>query len=209
MKYLKMLGLATIAAVVLTALAGAGTASATVFCSTTAEPCTAGQKWPSGTALDFSVPSGGSFLWVNSGEAIETCKGVTLRTEIVNSGSSTSTVSLKNKELTWSNCTYANTTVALGGLEIHKIVGTSNAIVTASEDITWTINTVFYGSCVFAWKAGKEFGEITEGNPAVLHVNSTVEKVSGSNFACPENGTLVGTLNLTSPSNTTLSVESS
>ncbi len=209
MRHLKIAGFVAVAAAALMAFIGAGTASATVFCSTTAEPCPEAQKWLNGTALDFTVPSESSFLWENGGEAIETCKGVTLSAEIVNSGSASSTVKLSNKALTWSNCTYPNKTLALGGLEIHKIIGTSNAKVTASEDITWTINTIFYGSCIFAWKAGQEFGEITEGKPPVLHVNSTVEKVSGSDFGCPANGTLVGTLILTSPTNTTLSVGAS
>ena len=208
MRYLKTVGLVAVAAAALTAFAGAGSASATVLCSTTAEPCPEAQKWPN-SALDFSVPSGSSFLWENAGEVLETCKNVTINSEMLSPGSASTTVVTKNKTITWNNCNVPNQTVALGGLEIHKIAGTSNGTVTASEDVSWTINTVFFGSCVYAWKKGKQFGELTEGKPAVLHVNSTVEKVSGSNFACPETGTLVGTMTLTSPAETTLSVESS
>ena len=40
MKHLKMLGLALLAAAALTALLGAGTASATELCSTNTSPCT-------------------------------------------------------------------------------------------------------------------------------------------------------------------------
>jgi hypothetical protein len=207
-KYLKMFGLAAIVAAALAAFASTGTASATVLCSTTAEPCPAGQKWPN-SALDFSVPSGGSFLWENAGEVLETCTNVTINSEMMNPGSATTTVETRNQAITWKNCAVPNTTVALGGLEIHKIAGTSNGTVTASEDVSWTINTLFFGSCVYAWKKGKQFGELTEGKPAILHVNSTVEKVSGSNFACPETGTLVGTMTLTSQTATTLSVQSS
>lgn len=209
MRVLKTLGLAVIAASALIALGGTGTASATVLCSTTAEPCPEGQKWPNETALDFSVASGGSFLWENAGTVIDTCKGVTLRTHIANAGGASSTVSTSNKELLWSNCTFPTKTQMLGGLEIHKESGTSNGAVTASEEINWTINTILWGSCIYAWKAGRGFGTLTEGNPAILHVNSTIEKVSGSNAACPATGTLVGTLTLTAPTGTTLSVEAS
>lgn len=208
MKYFKLFGLVAIAAAALMACVGSSTASATVLCSTTAEPCPELQRWPN-SELDFSVPSGSSFLWENAGEVLETCTNVTINSEMLNPGSATTTVETRNQAITWKNCAVPNTTIALGGLAIHKIAGTSNGTVTASEDVSWTINTVFFGSCVYAWKKGKQFGELTEGKPAILHVNSTVEKVSGSNFACPETGTLVGTMTLTSPTGTTLSVESS
>lgn len=210
MKYLKMLGLAAIAAAALMALIGTASASATVICSTTASPCPAGQSWPAGTVLDFSLEPETTLIWRSgAGETIETCQGVTLRAHIANAGGATSTVRANNTTLDWSGCTWANKTIALGGLEIHNISGTSNGTLTASEEISWTFNSVFFGSCVYAWKAGKQFGTITEGKPATLDLNSLIEKVSGSSFACPENGTLIGSFTLTEPSNTTLSVEPS
>jgi hypothetical protein len=207
-----MFGLAAIAAAALAAFAGSGTASATVLCSTTVSPCPAGQNWPVGTILDFSLVSGTSFEWREAGgehATLETCEGVTLQSEITGAGSSSSTVKGKNKALTFSKCTWANTTSLLGGVEIHNISGTSNGTLTASEEIRWTFNTVFFGSCVYGWKAGAGIGDITEGNPAILHVNSVIERLTGSQIACPENGLLTGTLKQTQPSNTTLSVSAS
>jgi hypothetical protein len=209
MKYVKMFGLAAVAAAALMAFAGAGTASATVFCSTTAEPCPEAQKWPSGTTFDVSIPAGGSFLWENGGTTLDTCKNVNFRTTITNPGSASTTVLATNKEITWGSCTFATKTAVLGSLEVHKISGSSAGKVTAGEEISWTINTVLWGTCIYAWKAGKEFGELKEGKPATLVVNSTIEKVSGSNVACPATGTLVGEMMVTEPSGTTLSVESS
>lgn len=73
MKYLKMLGLAAVAAAALMAFVGAGTASAKegVLCSTTSNPCNS--KWAAGTVIDFSLK--GSAVWTNAenGETLETC----------------------------------------------------------------------------------------------------------------------------------------
>ncbi len=48
MKHVKLLGLIAVAAMALMALLGAGTASATVLCKTTTDPCPAGETY-SGT----------------------------------------------------------------------------------------------------------------------------------------------------------------
>jgi hypothetical protein len=49
MKHLKMLGLAALAAAALTALIGAGTASATVLCKNNLNTTTCSEKYPAGT----------------------------------------------------------------------------------------------------------------------------------------------------------------
>jgi hypothetical protein len=209
MRYLKILGLAAIAATALMAFANAGTASATVLCSTTTSPCPAGQKSPAGTRFEFSLASGVSLTWTNGSEVLETCNGSTIRTEITNGGSGTTTVTSENQALTFSGCTFPSGTTKLGGLEIHTIAGTSNGTVTATGEIGWTFNSIFFGTCFYGWKNGGEVGEITEGKPAVLHLNSQIVKLSGSSIACPENGELRGTYTLTEPSSTTLSVGAS
>jgi len=92
--------------------------------------------------------------------------------------------------------------------EVHKIAGTSNGTVTSEGTTEITINTIFFGRCIHGGTSGTSVGDITEGNPAVLHTNAVSEKFSGSNLACPATGKLTATLTLTSPSNTTLSVSS-
>jgi len=210
MKNLKLLALAAVAVGALTAFIGASTASATVLCSTTADPCPAGQKWPAGTILDFSLTAGTSLNQVETGgETIKTCKGSTIKGEITNAGSSTTTVTGKITELTWKECTFPTSTVLKGGFEIHKITGTSNGTVTADGETTWTTNTIFFGSCVYGVPSGTSIGDITEGKPSVLHVNAVMRKTEGSNISCPETGIWTATYTLTEPSNTTLSVSTS
>jgi hypothetical protein len=209
MKYVKILGLAAIAAAALMAFVGAGTASATVLCSTTTSPCPEAQKFPKGTRLEFSLASGSSLVWVNGANTLETCKGAVLKSDITNPGSGASTVTSSNNALQFSECTFNNSFTKLGGLEIHNISGTSNGTVTATGEVGWTFNNPLFGSCIYGWTNGAVLGTITEGKPATLDFNTTIERLSGSAFACPENGNLNGSLVQTGPANTTLSVGAS
>jgi len=209
MRHLKMLGLAAIAAVALVAVAGAGSASATALCSTTGDPCPAGQKWPVNTAFDFSAKEFALIFRDTGGEELDKCTSATIKGKISNAGSSTETVTGPIEQFTFGSCTFPTTILSKGSLEVHKSVGTSNGTVTADGPIEATINTIPFGSCIYLITSGKSFGDLTEGKPAILHVNAPLDKISGSNIACPESIVLVATLTQTEPSNTTLSVSSS
>jgi hypothetical protein len=207
MRYLKMLGLVAVAIAALMAILGAASASATVLCSTTADPCPAGQKWPAGTTLDLSVPAGGSILQTDTaGNTLGTCAESTVKWKIINPGSATETVTGVDEETTWGKCTVAVNTIKLANTEIHKIAGTSNGTVTADGVTEITINTALFGSCVYAVANGASLGDITEGNPAIFHLNAVTKRLSGF---CPETDKWTGTYVVTSPANTTLSVSNS
>ena len=204
-----MFGLTAIALGALMAFIGAGSASATVLCSTTADPCPAGQKWLVNTTLDWSLTPGTSANQVDTeGESLDTCKSSTMKWVITNAGSATETVTGTDEETTFGSCTFPTSTIELGKWEIHKIAGTSNGTVTSDQMTRTTTNTVFFGTCVYGVTPGASLGDITEGNPAVLHINAVTEKLSGSNLACPATDKWTATYTLTSPA-TTLSVSNS
>ncbi len=216
MKYAKMLALAAVAAGALMAFIGAGTASATKLCSTTVDPCPAGQHVVAGTVLHFTLASGTKALLTETGgEPIDTCSASTVKGTTINTGSSTETVTGHITALTWESCTFSTKTIRKGCLEIHKIASTSNGTVTADkckkaegieEGISEvTINTVFFGSCIYGIEAGKSIGDLTEGNPAHFTAKAVAKKLSGSNFACPETANWSATYVLTEPK-TTISV---
>jgi len=216
MKYLKMFALAAVAAGALMAFIGAGTASATELCSTTTAAgvaCPAGQKWGAGTIIDFSLTSGTSAELKETsapegeGKSLDTCTGseTTVKGELTNAGSATETATGKITELKWKTCTFPTSTTQLGRLEIHRIAGTSNGTVTSDEETKVTINTVFFGSCVYTVESGHSIGDITEGNPAVFHANAVAHQVS-NNPVCPTTSVWTATYTLTSPSGTTLSI---
>jgi hypothetical protein len=207
MRYLKILGFTAAAAAALAATVGAGGASATVLCSTTVELCPEAQKWQAGTVLDWTVPAGGAIA-VNdtSGNQLDKCTVQTKKWKITAFGSATATVTGVEEATTWENCTFPTKMLTLPKWEVHKIAGTSNGTVTADAADEMTINTVFFGSCIYGASAGSSIGEITEGDPAVLHTNAVTTRF-GTNFACPSTSRLSGTLTLTTPV-TTLSVAS-
>jgi hypothetical protein len=72
-----------------------------------------------------------------------------------------------------------------------------------------TINTFFFGSCVYTVPSGASLGDLTEGKPAIFHANAIAHKVAGSCSLGPETAIWTGTYNLTEPKETTLSVSDS
>jgi hypothetical protein len=194
MKHLKSFGLAAIAASALMGLVSVGTASATV----TYNGATALKV---GTVTDYSLKTGTSASLVNtSGESLNTCTTSTLKKKITNAGSSTTTTTGEVTQLTWGSCTFPTATVILGKLETHHITGTTNGTLTSDAEIGVTINTVFFGSCVYGVKSGTDLGVGTGGNPSTFHVNTVAIKLSGSAFACPETTKFTATYTSTEPS---------
>ena len=210
MKYIKMLALAAVAAGALMAFIGAGTASASVICSTTVDPCPSAQKWPSGTTIDFSIVKGGTATLKEpgpEGEVLDTCTESTVHGFLTN-GDATKTANgpVKKEGLTWGGCTKPTATTAGGTLEIHKIAGTSNGTLTASG---FKVTVLVFGfiDCEYEVAENTDIGTVTEGKPAVFHAAAVTVKTKG--FGCPEQGEWSATYTLTSPANTTLSVSAS
>jgi hypothetical protein len=205
MRSMKMLALAAVAAGALMAFIGAGTASASVACSTETTPCSS--RWPnvtwtwshSGPASLFIKELGGE------GKTLDTCTGSSMMGTMIN-GTTTATVkgTVEAKNLAWTGCTQTTTTIAGGTLEIHNIAGTSNGTVTGSG---FKVTVLAFGfiSCVFETGEGAVLGTITEGKPAITHTESIWSRISG--FGCPEKAEIVSTEALTSPANTTLVIE--
>jgi len=216
MKYLKMLGLAAVAAAALMAFIGAGTASASVICEKVSATDVCETPWANGTVMDFSLV-GTAILETDPIEGdpviLDTCTGGTVKGTLTN-GSSTTTAngSVTAANLTWSSCTFTTDTLAGGVLEVHNIPGTTNGTVTAKE-FRVTINTGIFGTCVFTAGTGVDLGTLTEGkagataNPdATLHVKATVTRESG---LCPAKANWTATYLLTEPKETTLAVTAS
>jgi hypothetical protein len=195
MKHLKSLG-ASLVILVAFAAFGAAAASATELYGSSG---TLGSK----TILDFSLKSGTSALLTETGGgALDTCTGSTVKGEITNAGSATTTTTGKITSLTWSGCTFPTATVTLGKLEVHHNSGTESGFINADAEIGVTINTVFFGSCVYGVTAGTSLGALTGGNPATFEANAVAKKLSGSAFACPETSKWVATYVSTEPAGT-------
>lgn len=198
MKYLKMIGLA--AAASLMAVVGATTASATQLDKVTAggviDPIVVGDT------IDASATAGTTLnLTDTAGNPIDTCKEGTWNGKVTNAGGAASTVVVGLTSVTWNGCTQTTTTIALGELEIHTIVGTDNGTVTGKNTV-WTTN-VFGVSCRYGTGAGTHLGELTgvtsSTQHAILHINANILEQEPKQFLCPDSGRWVGTFTFATP----------
>lgn len=192
MKYLKILALAAVAAGALMALAGAGTASATVLCTTTVTPCEVSWTYASNMQIGASLNSEAKATFRDTnGNLLDECTESPLGLFIEKTGSGTSTVVGLTTRLYFGGCTHTLDQITNGRLEFHHITGTDNGTAIASG-ITWTLETTitpeFIRSCVYGTGAGAHFGTLTGGSTATLDVHAVLSKVEGT-FLCP--GTIV------------------
>lgn len=196
MKYLKMLGLAAIAASALMAFIGAGTASATILCETNVTSgC--GNAWDvvSGSELDFSLESGTSALLKETpfpggfGGTIATCtestsKGTTSNTSGTSvSGSLDETLDANGhpKGLTFGNCTNTVTVIKAGSLSVTNSAGTKNGAVSSTGA---KVTIVAFGlNCIYETN-GTSIGTIT-GNASAAPTFD-IKAVIPSTNGCPD-----------------------
>ncbi len=198
MKYVKMLGLAVVAALALTAFFGAGSAAATVLCKTAmTEGCAAsGWDYPVGTEIDMSL-EGSTFTRATNGTLLDTCTEGTLRGLTTNTGSSSQTVDWNLTHMQSSSCSATTDSLVNGSLEVHWIPGTDNGTVTVTG--TQVTKGLVFGTCVYGPGAsGADLGTLTGGSPATLDVEAVLPKISGG-VACPPDVVWVGAYIVTSP----------
>jgi len=190
-KYVKLLGLAVVAAAALMAFAGAGTASATVLCKTNVIPCgESGWTYGIGTEIHATQEKGETgILEDTEGHVLVTCSESTVLATTLNHGSASETVRAAVTKLTFGGCTGTVDVLTLGELEIHHIEGsgTDGTITAKNTKVTVKIteNTL---SCVYGAGTGIDIGTLTHSTgptePATIDINAVVPKVEGS-FVCP------------------------
>lgn len=199
MKYVKILGLA-IAATVLIAFAGVGSASATVLCKTAPEnegkDCAPSWGYMSGET--FEASSATSVLFEDtSGNSIGTCtSGGGLKGKTTNTGSASETVDGFMEELKFSGCTVTVGVPAFGAFEIHATDNDESTVTLKSFEIT--LSTTLTGSCFYGSKGGIPLGSMKGGEQPTLPVNAGISKVSGG-LACPASIRWTATYTVTSP----------
>ena len=188
MKYIKMLGLAAIAAAALTAILGAGTASATVLCEVTPAPnthCGSANHVKSGTELDFSLETGTSALLKGPfGETIATCTASTVKGKTTTTGSTTETVKGNVESLTFTSCNRPVTVVSGGSLEVHHESGSDNGTVTSSGATVEIHNVPLFGTCKYITNntdIGTLTGKSSAGGAPTFHIGATITSENG----CP------------------------
>jgi hypothetical protein len=192
MKYLKMLGLAAVAAMALTAIIGAGTASATELYKYTTP--SANDTLGAGTAIEATLKGGTSALLKDTGGSTnDTCTGSTVGGTITNSGGSGLAVSGTITTLDFTGCTHTTDPLPnseiktesgvihkeYGTLEIKWISGTTNGTVVSKNTKVTVQSTVFGISCVANTGEGTVIGTLTGAKSstehATMHINGVIE----------------------------------
>ncbi len=207
MKYLKMLGLAAVAAMALTAFLGAGSASATGLWKYTTP--SANDTLSAPVAIVASLETGTSALLKDTlGGANDTCTS----SEVKGTVESTATNPKgKISSLTFGGCTHTTTPIEnaggdFGELEVKSIAGTTNGTLIGRGSRVTVKSTIFGVSCIANTGAGTTLGEITGAKSstghAIIHINAIITLENG----CGDS-TWTGTYKVTTPTGLTIESE--
>src|SRR5690348_9485670 len=154
MKYLKMIGLAAVAAMALMAIGAATASAASLYSGTT----TLGK----GTVLSATLKAGtSSKLTTTSGTTLNTCTVSTVGGTITNPGGSGVAVEgeVKKEELSWEKCVSgAVHTLAGGTLSVSYTSGLNGSMTASNFEVT--VETIF-GPCTYVAGAGTALGTLT------------------------------------------------
>lgn len=186
MNYLKILGLGAVAVLALL-IVGAGTASATVLCKTTTNPCEG--HHPAETAFEAGLIG----VVFTTPFNINTCESSTMSGITTTTGSASETVAIFIKSLSFEECSCSNganpevKVLELPSLEIHHLSETDNGLVTV-EGLGLTVRcTDSKVACIFKTVPGKgEDGELEGGEEPVLHLKVRLSWSAGDSpmFSC-------------------------
>jgi len=205
MKYVRILGLAAVAAAALMAFVGASTASATVLCtvegtgSPTGTTCPEGKAEPGGTEIKSSLVAGTKAVLATSFKTIE-CKKSSVAGKTSNEGSATETVTGSITTLTFEECNCVINVLKNGSLEVHWISGTHDGTVTSSgAEVTAECETLFGKvHCIYTTNA-TDLGTLAHGNPAKLEVKEASIPRAPTNALCAEKALWTATYEVTTP----------
>jgi hypothetical protein len=179
-----MLGLGAVAAVALIAFIGAGSASATVLCSTISTPCNS--KWAKSTQLEYIVKPETTARWI-TGVSVNECKSGTMKATMANEGGAGVAVKLtmSASDFSWNECTFNQATLEGGELEINSITGSNNGSITM-KGFAFRTETLQYGNCTYTAGTGTKLGTLTASGTgqSIIDIEVVLTKKEGSP-TCP------------------------
>jgi len=177
MKHIKILGLAAVAAMALTAFVGAGSASATVLCkNSTSTPCS--EKYGPGTIIEGESTN----AKLTSNLATVTCSESKTTAETTTAGSASTTVEGKITALNFSGCSTNEVPPVPCEVTVNNLPYHAEVHWTSGNNGTLTVNSAGSGSpganVVCAGVISCTFARtlftlpVTGGNPASIAANA-------------------------------------
>jgi hypothetical protein len=197
MRYIKTFVPLFITTIALTALAGVGTATATVLCKNNNNTATCSERYPVGT--EFKTHLTGTAVMTTTFKNIS-CEEASGEGKLESEGSSTETPWGKGTG-TYGKCNCEVKVLATGTLEVHHIAGTDNGTVTfKGTEVTASCATIF-GSvhCIYSTGTGTDLGTLTSGSPASADFEGANIPRLSTNGLCAEKANLDATFEITTP----------
>jgi hypothetical protein len=191
MRYLKMLGLAAVAAMGLMAFVGASTASATTLFTDSAHKI----AYPKETTIHATLEPGTTAKLTSGSTTIASCTGSTVHGITLNETGETVSGPISEKGLTWEGCNQTTHTVATGSLSVKWTSGTNGEVIGKANQVTLGI---FGTSCTYGTGEGTKLGTLTSGTEPKLVINATVARTAGG-FLCPTTGIWEAEYTVTEP----------
>jgi hypothetical protein len=148
MRYVKILGLAAVAAAALMAFVGASSASATVLCTTKTNEGTCPVGWSANLDTIHAVSETEKPTLTGGFKNVE-CESSTVSVNEMNEGSATETVKGVVEALTFTNCNCTVVVVKNGTLEVHWIPpepgkeSTNGTLTSSGATVTVNCSTIF------------------------------------------------------------------
>jgi len=190
-KYLKMIGLAAVAAMALMAFVGAGTASADEICTVAANPCSSKITKVEASLVGSAKLEGGEIT-------LDTCTagGVTI-TSITGGAGVKPSGSVTTADLTWGTsktpCTSPTTTIKGGTVDASEASAGGTTLTATGIEVT--INNFLVGSCTYGVGGGLDLGSVANGGNELV-INKNVIRTAGGP-GCPAEATWNATYKIT------------
>jgi large repetitive protein len=189
MKYLKMLGLAAVAAMAL--MAFAGSASATTF-------SIKGVTQTGSVSLTSTLTSGSTaVLKDESGTTTDTCNVSEVKGSTVSPFTGT-TIGGPVSSLTFTGCSHTTKVLKNGSLKIER-TGVNTGSVTSSEAEVTVVSTVFGISAVCKTGAGTKIGTFTGTNESTKHATIAIDATNTLDCGILGKSSWTGNYTVTSP----------
>jgi len=168
MKYIKMMGLAVVAAMAL-----ASTASATVLEGS-------GGNLPKGTLVEMT----GTNAVIKAGFSTVECSHSELDWKTSNAGGAGETVEGNINGLKYSGCNMTVTVFKTGKIIVHHTSGSNGSVTSEGAEMTVNNHSI---SCTYGTPNATPIGTISGGGPALLEGEALLARVAGG-FLCAQTG---------------------
>jgi len=197
MNHIKMLGLCLVAALAVTALLGAGTASATKLCSKNESPCKAENTIKSGSTIKGQLVAGTEAVFVTSLLTVR-CTESTIEGKTTSEGGKGVNVTGSISSVVWKNCKSGSTNCTTTAL---KLPWTSEVSGSGGSGTMSVFNAAGKFTCnvTCEYEAKTAATSVTGGNPAIVKAEKIGFSKIGGSFLCPGTATWSSEYEVTTP----------